>query len=77
MRRFLKRALASVIVLCFSLMFNPIHLYAADSGKGKPTSKAPDWLGTKSQNPGGKDAKPGQKLPKLKGGAQKQNPGSK
>ncbi len=77
MKRYLKQVFASVVVLCFSLMVNPVHVYASDSGKGKPTGKAPDWLGAKSRKPDAKDAKPGQKLPLLKDRSLKQKPGSK
>jgi hypothetical protein len=75
MKRYLKKAFTSLIVLCFALMFNPINLYAADSAKSKP-AKAPDWVGSKDQKPGQKDGKSGQKALKLKG-KQKPNPDSK
>ena len=75
MKRYLKKVFALFIVLCFALMFNPVHLYAADSAKSKP-AKAPDWVGSKDQKPGQKDGKSGQKALKLKG-KQKLNQGSK
>ena len=82
MKSLLRPVFAAVFIICLSLMFNPISIYAADSAKSKP-AKAPDWVGSQNPQPGDQKAKSGAQgtasgqTGSQQKGKQKQNAGSK
>ena len=82
MKSLLRQVFVAALILCVSLMFNPISIYAADSVKSKP-AKAPDWVGSQNPQPGDQKAKSGAQgatsgqTGSQQKGKQKQNTGSK